>query len=503
MGSRTASAFFAVTLAALGGAVALATTSSSNTDTHVRTASAPTITVQSATLGQPIPPGFLGLSMEFQGLAAYAGSDPRAVNPVFEELLRNLAPAQQFVLRVGGQSTERTWWPVPHMARPKWAQYTLTPGWMSVARSLAQANGLHLILGVNLEADSRQLASAEAQAIIGRIGSGAIEALELGNEPEQYGSFPWYQFPRGVHHFGRPRTYDFAAYLRDFSNVAQALKGDPLAGPSTGGPNWMARLPQFLAAEHVKVATLHRYPLKRCSKTSTVTIGQLLSTQAAAGLAASVSRYVGVAHSHHVPLRIDEMNAVSCGGQPGVSDTFGSALWALDALFSMARVGVDGVNVHTDPGVVNELFSAAQSGGRWQSQVRPEYYGMMMFAQAAPAGSRLLRITGAPGSGIRAWATRSSDGHIRATLINKNQSGSGLVRVSVPAASGAATVELLRAPGVRATSGVTIGGRSFGSETTTGTLPQAPQTTSVVPSGGVYTLKISAASAALLTIQAR
>lgn len=497
MRTRTASAFFAVTLAVLGGAVALATTSSQS-----QTAAAATITVQSSTVGRSIPPGFLGLSMEFQGLASYAGSDPQAVNPVFEQLLRNLAPAQQFVLRVGGQSTERTWWPVPGMARPKWAQYTLTPTWMSVARSLAQATGLRMILGINLEADSRQVASAEAQAMLSRIGSGPIEALELGNEPEQYGSFPWYQFPAGVHHFGRPNTYNFAAYLRDFSNVAQALKGDPLAGPSTGGPNWMAGLPQFLGSEHVKLATLHRYPLKRCTKTSRVTIGQLLSQQAAAGLAASVARYVGVAHSHQVPLRIDEMNAISCGGQPGVSDSFASALWATDTLFSMARVGVDGINIHTDPGVVNELFSATQSGGRWQSHVRPEYYGMLLFAQAAPAGSRLLRITGQIPTGVRAWATRSAAGQVRVVLINKSTSRAAVVRLRVPAASGSATVELLRAPSIQSSTGVTIGGQSFGDETTTGQLAGAPQTTSLTPSGGTYTLTVRAASAALLTLTA-
>jgi hypothetical protein len=57
------------------------------------------------------------------------------------------------------------------------------------------------------------------------------------------------------------------------------------------------------------------------------------------GLANSVARYVGTAHSHSVPLRIDEMNAISCGGVRGVSYPFASALWAVDALFEMARVG--------------------------------------------------------------------------------------------------------------------------------------------------------------------
>src|ERR1700722_8273186 len=41
---------------------------------------------------RPIPAGFLGLSMEFQALPAYAGTDPSAINPVFTHLVSSLSP---------------------------------------------------------------------------------------------------------------------------------------------------------------------------------------------------------------------------------------------------------------------------------------------------------------------------------------------------------------------------------------------------------------------------
>jgi Glycosyl hydrolase family 79 C-terminal beta domain len=85
-------------------------------------------------------------------------------------------------------------------------------------------------------------------------------------------------------------------------------------------------------------------------------------------------------------------------------------------------------------------------------------------------------------------------------VIDKNLSGSAAVRLRVPGANGPGTVELLQAPSVHATSGVTIGGQSFGSETTTGQLSGAQRTTSIAPSGGSYTLRVHAASAALLTL---
>ncbi len=60
-----------------------------------------------------IPAGFLGLSLEYSAVSAYAGRDPSAVDPVFEQLIRNLTPGQRPVLRIGGDTTDWSWYPVP------------------------------------------------------------------------------------------------------------------------------------------------------------------------------------------------------------------------------------------------------------------------------------------------------------------------------------------------------------------------------------------------------
>jgi hypothetical protein len=124
---------------------------------------------------------------------------------------------------------------------------------------------------------------------------------------------------------------------------------------------------------------------------------------------------------------VDEMNSISCGGEPGVSDTFASPLWSLDALFAMASVGVDGVNIHSRPNTINELFTFKQVNGVWQGSVRPDYYGLLMFAQAAPAGSRLLKLSGTTRGALRAWATLAPDRHVRVVLINTNTARAQLV----------------------------------------------------------------------------
>ena len=464
------------------------------------TAAGSALTVGRATVGRPIPPGFVGLSMEYRGLEDYVGDDPNALNPAFVQLIRNIDPDHP-ILRIGGDSTDWTWWPVAHVAQPPGVKYDLTPDWMSVARALATAVGGRLILGVNLEADNRTIAAAEANALVNRVGRSAIEALEIGNEPELYASFGWYKSVSGKQVPGRGPGYDVADYFHDYSNFAAAMPGVALAGPSSGAATWLAELGQFLSTEHrVRLATVHAYPLRHCSATADVTIPQLLDDGASHGLAEQVAPYVAVAARHGVPLRVDEINAVTCGGERGVSNAFASALWALDTLFELARTGVSGVNVQTVPNTINEVVGSTYTHGAWQERVHPEFYGLIMFAQAAPAGSRLLQLSGPSHPGVKVWATRALNGRIHVVVINKHLSVGQTVRLRIPGVSGAAAIEQLRAPSVAAEGGVTLGGQTFGAETTTGQLAGHAETTTLSPSSGIYVVHIPPASATMLTV---
>jgi hypothetical protein len=251
------------------------------------------------------------------------------------------------------------------------------------------------------------------------------------------------------------------------------------------------------------MVTYHRYPLRACVTDPTSpgfpSIPNLLADGASAGLAAPMAPFINVAHRHNLPFRVAEMNSASCQGAKGVSDTFASALWALDTMFQFASVGVDGVNFHMLPGSNYELFTVSHSAtGAWQAFVHPEYYGLLMFAQAFPPGSRLLQTTAAAGP-VKVWATQGGDGAVRVTLINKDPSAEHDVSLSVAGATVAGSLETLQAPSVSATDGVTLGGQTFGDETTTGTLP-TPSSTPLAPVAGTYTVPLPAGSAALLTI---
>jgi hypothetical protein len=463
------------------------------------------VTVQTGEPVRTVPFGFLGLSLEYPAVEAYAGTDPAALDPVFVQFVRNLVPGQAPVLRIGGDSTDRTWWPTAGLARPPGVSYAITERWLEVTRALARALRARLILGLNLEADSPALAAAEAGGLRQGLGSGSIRALELGNEPDLYATFPWYRLPDGRHVAGRPRGYDVSSLIADWKAFDPALPPGLLAGPSLGAPGWTRQLARFLAAvPRIGLVTLHRYPLQLCytprRSPRYPTIAHLLSPASSIGLADSFAPYVAIARARGLSLRLDELNSVSCGADPAVSGSFASALWALDTLFEMVRVGVHGVNIHTFPGAGYQLFELRRVGGRWRATVAPEYYGLMLFARAAPAGSRLLGVDGAASGDVRTWATRGSNETIRITMVN---AGAQARRLSVGLAGerfGPAQLESLTAPSVRARSGVELAGQSFGAPTFTGLLAGHPRLLSLAPAHGRYAVTLPGSSAALLVL---
>jgi hypothetical protein len=466
------------------------------------------IDVSDVATGRPIAPGFVGLSIEYPSVLLYTGADPNAVNPVLVQLIRNLAPGQTPVLRIGGDSTDATWWPESSIGQPSGVTFSLTPQWLAVTSALARDVGARMIMGIDLEADSQALAGAEGHALVTGIGRRQTAALELGNEPELYGTFTYFRAPDGRKVPGRAPGYSFGAFTGDFARMAARLPAVPLAGPTIGAPGWMRHLPVFLAhVPRIAIVTLHRYPLQLCyvpkGAPQYPTIAHLFAASSSTGLADSVARYAAISHAHRASLRIDEMNTVSCGGAPGVSDVFASALWSVDALFEMARVGVDGVNIHTFPGATYQLFTFTHAGGTWSAFVEPEYYGLLLFARAAPSGARLLELSGGRGAHLKAWATRAPDGTIRVVLINET-ARPRLVAVAAPVPAGArATIERLQAPGVVAHGGVRLGGQSFGSATQTGQLAGAATLPTVTPIDGRYLVRVPGSSVAMVTFARR
>jgi hypothetical protein len=450
--------------------------------------------------GRAIPASFLGLGIEYQTLPLYTGTDPNAVDPVLEQLIRNLTPGQTPVLRIGGDTTDWSWWPVPGRSKPPpGVSYSLTPQWAAVTRSLDQALHARLIMGINFEADDRQIVQTEARELVDRLGASSIYALELGNEPELYHSFGWYNDANGNPVPGRPASWGFPMFQKEFSSLTQLLPALPVAGPTTGNLSWDPDFATFLAQDkQVRVATVHRYPLWVCNRGKSnplyPTIGHLLTRHATVGLAQSVAHLVRIAHARRLPLRVDEMNMTPCPAQAAwIQPSVGTALWSADILFEMLGVGVDGVNVQSSTAGTQDIFHFTQTSAGWRGMVAPEYYGLLMFARAAPAGSRLAHISEAP-LPLRAWATRARDGSLRVLVINN---GRATRSIAVGGTSGKRPATLERLQGGRE---ITLGGQTFGSATTTGQFPGPERLATVTPNGQRYSFSVPGRSAALLTV---
>jgi hypothetical protein len=443
---------------------------------------------------RPIGNPFLGVATEFQAVPDWSAPTPQAVDPVLVQLLRNLTPSGTPLFRIGGLSTDRTWWPIPGMRKPIGLTYGLNSRWMADARSLAAASGLVAGLG------------------------GYLDALEIGNEPELYTFVPWYRTeggkaipwyePTGTPVYSRRPTYNATAFSQEFGRVLGAMPPKvQIAGPATGNPAFVDAFSPFLRNPQVRMVTWHAYGLINCIKDPRnpqyPTVANLLSTYASRTIFGGLGPLVALAHHAGAQFRVAEMGSVSCNGRRGVSDTFASALWLLDSLFTVASKGADGVNLHTFPGTDNGLFDFTHTGGRWVGYVHPLYYGALMFAQAAPAGARLLPVTSSNPGQMRVWATLARDGTVRIMLIDPNQSIPARVQLSLGSSGGpVAALERLQAPSAAATKGVTLGGHGFDGGTTTGTLP-TPALTAVRPSGGVYSVTVPHSSAALLVIPPR
>jgi hypothetical protein len=464
-----------------------------------------TLQVSGTPVGRPIAPGFVGLSIEFPAVRTYTGLNPKAINPVFVQLIRNLAPGEAPVVRIGGNSTDATWLPAAGVHPTPGIHNTITTRFLAIMRNLAQETGARLIMGLNLKLNSAAEIAAEAHAYLTGIGSEHIEALEIGNEPELYTVNPWYTTPSGKGVFSRRPGFNFNVYSREVAQYAGELKGEPIAGPATGTLSWLTKLPKLFSVDpHMKVVTYHRYPLIKCGTTpgepNYPSIPNLLAPRSSRDLLNGAAGEIAYAHSHGATFRVDELNTVACKGQVGVSDTFASALWVMDTLFSMAHSGVDGVNIHTLPESAYRLFSFTDTDGHWTANVKPEYYGLLMFGQAAPPESRLLPVSTPSTPDVRAWATRAHDGDIHVLLINDSQTTSHEVLVHPPTSVAQVLLEQLTAPSVAATGGVTLGGQSFGTETSTGSLAGQAQLTPVAPTGGDYQVTLAPGSAAMLAM---
>jgi hypothetical protein len=243
--------------------------------------------------------------------------------------------------------------------------------------------------------------------------------------------------------------------------------------------------------------TVHRYRLSSCRAQDSPfypRISALLAEGATAGLANRLHSAVRFARRARKSVVLSEINSMSCGGAPGVADSFATALWAPDALFELVRAGVRGVNWHIRPTQVNAPFEVL--GGAIRPL--PELYGLASFAQMIGVDARLVhaRISSPRTLRFKAWAVRS--GRRDSVLLINKAPRAASVSVSDPGAAGRARLQRLLAPSVSAPDHVTLGGRWIGAD---GRWHGHVVTAAIARRRGGYQVPVAGYSAALLSIR--
>ncbi|KAJ7168531.1 glycoside hydrolase family 79 protein [Mycena filopes] len=455
--------------------------------------------------GLSIPQGgyFLGFSVEMSVILQVFGSTRLAVP--FLNLMSNIqARGGSVRVRVGG-NTQETATEVPSLADGKMmekeAQDTNNP--THTPALLYTEDALHMLanisalvnvewyLGIPLN-DTAHLRLGIAESGEAILGDKLI-GFQVGNEPDQY-----------TLHQHRPAGYGPADYSNDFKIVDTALRGDSkvavvdgkLLGPSLSGQwqpqevwdvNFIPEHKQSLAA-----LSMSFYPNNNCAAvfggpnaTGAIVPQDIFPTYLnhAAGqkIAANYLSSTLLAQTFNLPFVMMETNTASCGGFAGVSNSFGSALWALDYALQLAysnfttallHVGGQGVyyNPFTPPPTNQSTFRDWTIG--------PIYYSVLAVAEAFGTSnqSRIIDLglnsanTYTPGYAIYEGQTLA-----RLALFNYVSDSTGKSDYTATFAIGGGTtgqangtpaqvkVKYLLAPSVSSKDNITWAGQTFGS----------------------------------------
>ena len=309
-----------------------------------------------------------------------------------------------------------------------------------------RATGWDLIWGLNLGGGSEQDAVDEAHAVLSAAKEKLL-AFEIGNEPDLFG------------HAHRPSGYGYQEYLEEYRRYKSAIRAKlpnaPFAGPdAASATDWVTK---FAADEgsDLKLLTHHYY--RECANPGS-TLEKLLKSDPK--LKPELDLLRAAAESSHVPYRICETNSFCGGGKPGVSDTFGAALWTLDFMFTLASAGAAGVNMETGVNQLDFVSSYSPIGDNRHGfyTAMPGYYGMLAFALAGQ-GQRVAVDCDTAGLNLTAYGA-VRENRLSLTIVNKDPSGDANVRIHADRKFARARVSRLTGPSLESKNGMKLGGSS-------------------------------------------
>jgi autotransporter-associated beta strand protein len=443
---------------------------------------AATVSFSATNSGLVLNPAFCGISYEKSQLTGHLFV---STNTSLINMFGQIAPA---VLRIGGNSVDTTCWGgISNKTPITTAQVDAFAGFVK-----ALPTNWHVIYGINMSVNSPSNCASEAAYTANALGSSLL-GFEIGNECDLYSG-------NGI----RATNYTYAQFLSEWRMLAAAItnavpgwaitnagSGWTLTGPASAYNTSVYTVP-FAKNETgvVSMVTQHYYRGNGQDPSSTLA----LLLQPDPNLPGTVSNIVSAANSSKLALgfRMAECGSFYNGGAPNVSDAYGTALWTLDFMFTIALNGGQGLNLHgggSGPG-----YTPIADNGTTVVQARPEFYGLKMFSLASPGNVVPAIVSLVSNINFTAYGVRRAAGGISAVLVNKETNAYAQVTINLGTNVNAAQWLELDGPALDSTNGYTLGGAPINPDGS-----WAGGTQAVFPAtNGQLTLVVSPITAVLL-----
>lgn len=392
---------------------------------------------------------FSGLSFEMQYVLADTNGN-HFFSPANRPLIATFKQLGIKSLRVGGNTADRLSIPVPNETDA------------DSLFAFAKAAGVKVIYTLRLNGGNRDAATRIANYIMHHYRK-QLACFAIGNEPNVFSKTY------------APYLAEWKKYVAEITTPTNSPKAR-FCGPSTspGHESWAADFANEFG-NHGPLAFIaqHDYPGGDARRATNVVAARdkILSPAIDEHYARFAAHFVPTILSNGLPYRLEEANSFYDGGAFNVSDTFASALWALDYQWWWAEHGASGINFHTgDKVAARDMNKPCRYAVFWTApdgyNVHPIGYAVKMFSLTAHGRLVPVVLTNTNKLNIRAYAVIQGSGKECLTLINREHGASGrMAKLEIDPGfkTKHAQVMLLTAPdgNVAAKTGITLGGEEI------------------------------------------
>ncbi|KAF7325343.1 hypothetical protein MVEN_02635000 [Mycena venus] len=327
-----------------------------------------TLTLQSVNtsvssgLSIPIKGTFYGFSVEMSVITQLFGTNSSFVQVPLLNLLANIQERAGAVhVRIGGNTQEFAYY-VPTLPENRAISKekadtnnpTQTPAVIYTMDLFYLLSNISSLVNVKWYIGKFPALCSPSSSLARQSSGDNLLGVQVGNEPDLYSA-----------HQHRNSSYSPQNYANEFGELVAALAADVnapvksnLIGPSVSG-TWTPEMvwdTGFISqyTDSLTALSVEHYPTDNCFPIYGIGVfhdpqtefSDYLNHTSSVALCAPYLNSTAIAQAAGKPFLMFETNSASCGGFPGISDSFGGALWALDYGLQMAYSNFSGAMLH-------------------------------------------------------------------------------------------------------------------------------------------------------------